>query len=91
MLAQCYILPPYNVAYNSSHYNTTFHLGPTFLSHIDGDTLDLVSILDDLIVGSAFIVMYRNWLIVVMKEFKRSEMARPGAILTFLITTVKAM
>lgn len=33
-------------AYDSSEYNTTFALGLSFLSHIDGDTLDLVS-MDD--------------------------------------------
>ena len=57
MLAQCYILPSHIVAYNSSHYNRTFHLGSTFLSHIDGDTLDLVSILNNLIVGLTITVI----------------------------------
>ena len=46
-------------AYNSDEYNTTFTLGMSFLSHIDGDTLDLVS-MDDSIVGLVFIVLYRS-------------------------------
>ena len=37
-------------AFNSSYYNTTFSLGSSFMSHIDDDALDLVS-MDDLIVG----------------------------------------
>lgn len=37
------------IAYYSRSFDTTFHLGPSFLSHIDGDTLDLVS-MNDLVV-----------------------------------------
>jgi len=38
------------VAYYSDHFNQTFDLGRSFLSHIDHDTIDLVSVLKYLIV-----------------------------------------
>lgn len=53
MVHLCY-LSWHITAYNSSYYNTSFSLGSSFMSHIDDDTLDLVS-MDDLIVGMMYI------------------------------------
>jgi len=77
--------------YYSQLYNQTFYLAPSFLSHIDSDTIDLVS-MDDLIVGILFIIFYyRSWPVVLMKELTRLRMAKLGGILIFLLTTVKVM
>ena len=49
------------IAYNATHYNISpaLTLGTNFISYIDGDTLDLVSV-NDLLVSLLLIVMYRN-------------------------------
>jgi len=78
-----------SIAYDNSD-GQTFYLGQSFLSHIDSDTIDLVS-MNDLIVGILFIILYRSWPVVLMKELTRLRMARPGGILIFLLTTVEVM
>jgi len=78
------------VGYPSHLFNQTFYLGQSFLSHIDSDTIDLVS-MNDLIVGILFIILYRSWPVVLMKELTRLRMAKLGGILIFLLTTVKVM
>ena len=43
LLYMCFDHQPPLVAYHSDFFNGTFDLGKSFLSHIDDDTLDLVS------------------------------------------------
>jgi len=45
-----------SVGYYSEFYDETFDLGKSFLSYIDRDTLDLVSVLEYLIVGMSYYI-----------------------------------